>query len=310
MKILVTGGAGFIGSHLVKYLIDRNYDVIVIDNLSTGSKSNLDYLNKISFIEGTVQDVTPPSFKNIDGIFHLAAQASVPVSIDKFFSSSSNNLLSTVRVFEWAKIYNIPIVYTSSSAVYGNLPLGDDKSEKYDILSPYAQDKLTMEQYAKMCWAVYRTPSIGLRLFNVYGPKQDPTSPYSGVISIFINRLICNKPVTVNGGHQTRDFIFVKDIVATMVQSMEYLFNKKSFEVLNVGSGKSITIDYLLAMLANIIKVQPEIILKELPPGDPEQSRGIYKKLKDILNINTNQFVKIEDGLKSTIEFVESNKNK
>ena len=258
MKVLVTGGCGFIGSHVVDMLISEEHDVIVIDN---------------------------------------------------FFSSSSNNLLSTVRVFEWAKIYNIPIVYASSSAVYGNLPLGDDKLEKYDILSPYAQDKLTMEQYAKMCWAVYRTPSIGLRLFNVYGPKQDPTSPYSGVISIFINRLICNKLVTVNGGHQTRDFIFVKDIVATMVQSMEYLFNKKFFEVLNVGTGKSITIDYLLAMLADIMKVQPEIILKELPQGDPEKSGGLYEKLKHILNIDNNQFVELEEGLKDTIQFVRENKN-
>ncbi|NQU32296.1 MAG: NAD-dependent epimerase/dehydratase family protein [Bacteroidetes bacterium] len=304
MKYLVTGGAGFIGSHLVDHLIYRNHEIILIDNFSTGIEYNLKDIDKIKLVRKTVQEISFSELPQIDGIFHLAAQASVPVSVGEFYFSSSNNLLSSIRVFEWAKMYNIPIVYASSSAVYGNLPLGDDQIEKYDILSPYAQDKLTMEHYAKMCWNVYKTPSIGLRFFNVYGPRQDPSNPYSGVISIFIDKLIQNKPVTVNGGFQTRDFIFVENIVDVMVQSMVYLFNKRLCEILNVGTGTPITIDNLLEIIAENMNVKPKVILKELPSGDPERSGGTYKKLKKILNINIDDFVKLENGLSKTIEHI------
>ena len=207
-------------------------------------------------------------------------------------------------MFELAKLNAIPIVYASSSAVYGNLPLGDDQLEKYDILSPYAQDKLTMEHYAKMCWDIYKLPSVGLRLFNVYGPRQDPANPYSGVISIFIDRLKHNQPVTVNGGYQTRDFIFVDDIVNVMIQSMEYLFKRRSCEIMNVGTGISITIDNLLGIITNIMNVKPEVFLKELPPGDPEKSGGTHEKLTKILNIDISRFITLEDGLQATIDYI------
>lgn len=274
--------------------------------MSSGDLSNIPNGEDILFIKKTVQELEGSEILDIEGIFHLAAQASVPVSIDDFYSSSSNNLLSSIRVFEWANQLDVPIVYASSSAVYGNLPLGDDQVENYDILSPYTQDKLTLEHYAKMCWNVYKTPSIGLRFFNVYGPRQDPTNQYSGVISIFIDRLLQNKPVTVNGGYQTRDFVFVEDITKVMMKSMEHLYNNKLSEVFNVGTGVSVTIDHLLAMLADIIKVEPNVILKDLPPGDPEKSEGTYEKLKNYLNIDIGQFVKLEDGLRVTIDYIKN----
>ena len=230
--------------------------------------------------------------------------------MEQFYESSKNNILSSFKVFEWAEDRNIPVVYASSSAVYGNLPIGDDQIEKHDILSPYAQDKLTLEHYAEMCWNVYSTPSIGLRFFNVYGPRQDSTNQYSGVISIFIDRLLKNKPVTVNGGYQTRDFIFVRDIIDVMVQSMEYLFNKRLCEYLNVGTGTSITIDNLLGIIAEIMNIKPEVILKELPPGDPEKSDGTYEKLITALNIDIGQFVKLEDGLRNTIDYIRNEQSK
>tara|TARA_B100001971_G_C18155443_1_gene518254 strand:- start:19 stop:954 length:936 start_codon:yes stop_codon:yes gene_type:complete len=303
-KFLVTGGAGFIGSHLVDLLSKQDHDIIVIDDLSAGVKSNLSSIDGIKLITKKVQEISYSDLPNIDGIFHLASQASVPVSIDKFYFSSSNNLLSSLRIFEWAKVNKIPVVYASSSAVYGNLPIGDDTKEGYDILSPYAQDKLSLEHYANMCWNVYGMSSIGLRFFNVYGPRQDPTNPYSGVISIFIDNLLNNKPVIVNGGHQTRDFIFVRDIISVMLQSMEYLFNKRLCEYMNVGTGTSITIDNLLGIIAETMDMKPKVIMKMLPVGDPEKSNGIYKKLKDILDIDTNKFIKIESGLKSTIDYI------
>jgi UDP-glucose 4-epimerase len=303
--ILVTGGAGFIGSHLIQRLLKTRCEIICIDDLSTGQKNNLPVRKSIKLLVKKIQNVDVNELNSdIDGIFHLAAQTSVPVSIDNYFESSKNNLLGMLKIWEIAKQRNLPVVYASSSAVYGNLPFGDDQLKEYEIISPYAQDKMTMEDYATMCFDVYNTSSIGLRLFNVYGPRQDPTNRYSGVISIFIDRLLQNKPVTVNGGYQTRDFIFVEDIAKVMVDSMEQLFNNRSCDVFNVGTGVSVTIDHLLVMLADIIKVEPKVILKELPPGDPEKSGGTYEKLKNALNIDIGQFVKMEDGLRATIEYI------
>lgn len=300
-KYVVTGGAGFIGSHLIELLIHQGFDVVCIDDLSTGSLSNLPENNKIVFINSKVQDVLLSAIGEISGIFHLAAQASVPVSIDDFYNSSSNNLLSTLRVFEWAKELNVPVVYASSSAVYGNLPKGDDTVDKFNILSPYAQDKLTMEHYAKMAWDVYKTKSIGLRFFNVYGPRQDPSNPYSGVISIFVDRLLNKDPVTVNGGYQTRDFIYVKDIVNTISKSMQELNNSDLCETLNVGTGYSISIDKLLETLCDILVVNPKVIKAELPKGDPEKSSGTYEKLELTLGVELSKFTGLNEGLNETI---------
>ena len=303
-KYLVTGGAGFIGSHLIEKLVKENNQIICIDDLSSGFLSNISIKNNVSFLKMSVQDVELEQLEGIDGIFHLAAQASVPKSIDEFYNSSKNNLLSTLKVWDWANKLTIPIVYASSSAIYGNLPLGDDQKEKYDILSPYAQDKLTQEHYAKLCWEIYKTSSIGLRFFNVYGPRQDPTNPYSGVISIFIDRLLQKKSVTVNGGYQTRDFIFVKDIAKIIAHSMDSLFKNKACEFLNLGTGRSVTIDNLLDIIARILKTNPEIFFEDLPEGDPERSGGTYDKIQQTLGININTFMKLENGLSDTIDYI------
>ena len=305
MKYLVTGGAGFIGSHLIEKLLNDNHSIVCVDDLSTGNKDYIPKVKNISFLNEKIQNVNLLKLpEDINGIFHLAAQASVPYSIDNFYKSSSNNLLSTMIVFEFAKNINVPIVYASSSAVYGNLPLGNDQKDQFDILSPYAQDKLTMEEYAKMCFNIYNTPSIGLRFFNVYGPRQDPNSPYSGVISIFIDRLLKGKNVIVNGGYQTRDFVFVKDIVDVLTLSMDKFKMDNLCSVFNVGTGISVSIDDLLLMLSNILNVQPTIILNDLPFGDPEKSSGKFKLLSEKLDIDINQFLSLYDGLTSTINYI------
>ncbi len=301
MTFLITGGAGFIGSHLIHNLIKNNYNIIVIDDLSSGHLSNINELDKIQFIENKVQSIGINDFLDIDGIFHLAAQASVPVSIDDFYSSSSNNLLSSIYVFNLAKKFKIPVVYASSSAIYGNLSLGDDSKNNFEILSPYALDKLTMEKYASMMYNVYDIRSIGLRFFNVYGPNQDPSNPYSGVISIFIDRILKGNTITVNGGYQTRDFVYVEDVVDVMLKSMDTLHESDICEFFNVGTGKSTSIDVLLNIIKGILNADPGIIKKELPKGDPEKSEGTYEKIRNILNIDLAKFVTLENGLKKTI---------
>jgi len=302
-RILITGGAGFIGSFLIEGLIARGDNVVCVDDLSSGLFSNMPESDKLHFINKSVQEMDIDELLKIDGIFHLAAQASVPKSIDDFYNSSANNLLGTLKVFNWAEKRNIPVVYASSSAVYGNLPVGDDTMDEFDIISPYAQDKLTMEHYASMVWKVYKIPSIGLRFFNVYGPRQDPTNPYSGVISIFIDRLLKNMPVTVNGGYQTRDFIYVSDIVNVLLKSMNILHESPLCKVFNVGTGKSVTINDLLLTLKKITKTEPAVIKKKLPLGDPERSSGTYEKLEMILKTDINCFTSLDSGLLDTVKY-------
>jgi len=308
MKYLVTGGAGFIGSHLVENLLLNNHTVLCVDDLSSGFLSNLPKSDALDFINSKIQSINKDNVSQIDGIFHLAAQASVPKSIDDFYHSSTNNMQGTFKVWELAHKLAVPVVYASSSAVYGNLPVGDDLEEKYDILSPYAQDKLSMEHYAYMAWKVYNTSSMGLRFFNVYGPRQDPSNPYSGVISIFIDRLLNGLTVTVNGGYQTRDFVYVRDVVNSLIGSMLLLHNERICDSFNVGKGISITIDQLLQSLSNIIDVKPTVIRAKLPKGDPERSGGIYTKLKKYVNTSTDKFTTIEEGLIKTVEYIKNDR--
>ena len=303
MNYLVTGGAGFIGSHLCELLSENNYQIVIIDDFSTGLKSNIDFIKNITLINNKVQNIQVNELPQIDGIFHLAAQASVPVSIDDFYESSANNLLSSIQIFDWAKKLSVPVIYASSSAIYGNLSKGDDQKEDCEILSPYAQDKLPLEHYAKMCWDIYKIPSVGLRFFNVYGPRQDPTNPYSGVISIFIDRLLNNKSVQVNGGYQTRDFIYVKDVVKVISKSMNFLSKNSICEVVNVGTEISTTINKLLTNLSKLTKIEPEVIFNKLPIGDPEKSSGTYEKLNKILDIDLTEFTPMMQGLEKTIEY-------
>jgi len=303
MKYLVTGGAGFIGSHLVEGLMRSKHEVIVVDDLSSGHIDNITDKANCRIYTQRIQDMDLETFKALDGIFHLAAQASVPVSVEDFYSSSKNNILSSLKVFDIAKKLNIPVVYASSSAIYGELPEGDDNSNLYELVSPYAVDKYSMEKYAEVAYKLYKLPSVGLRFFNVYGPKQDPNNPYSGVISIFIKQVNCGETVTVNGGYQTRDFIFVKDVVDVLVKSMNILHRKSMFEVVNVGIGRFVTIDNLLDTIVRLIGRRPEVEYKPLPAGDPESSSGTYDKMVKLLDLSLDDFTKLEDGLKETIEY-------
>ena len=299
-KYLITGCAGFIGSNLVKNLY-KNYDLILVDDLSEGSIKNIPITLRNKVIKKKIQNIKKLNTKKLDGIFHLAAQASVPLSLKNFYKSTSNNLLSSIKVFEFSKKYSAPVVYASSSAVYGDLELGNDNIEKFSILSPYAQDKLVVENYAKMVNEVYNISSIGLRLFNVYGPGQRSTSPYSGVVPIFIYRMLKNLPVTINGGSQTRDFIYVGDVIDLMKKSMSRIQRKIICKNFNLGTGKSIKINLLFKLIKKNLGANPKLIRKKLERYDPKKSSGTFKKLNNFFNLSINHFTKIEEGLVKTI---------
>ena len=307
MKILITGGAGFIGSNLCDFLIANDNQVIVVDDLSTGHKSNLSSIfEKIEFYEKKIEKFDFNKVSNIDAIVHLAAQPSVPLSITNFADSSSANLLGTINVIDYCRIKKIPFIYASSSAVYGDLTSGNDESKKIDLLSPYATDKYAMELYAKTAYKLYQLSSVGLRFFNVYGPRQDPGSPYSGVISIFADRMLEGREVAINGGHQTRDFVYVKDVVNTIHRAIVLASRSVVCEVSNVLTGKSVTIDYLADQMMDIVGIDVNKTYQNLPVGDPEQSDGTVEKMARLFSIETARFLELKEGLQETIQYIES----
>lgn len=304
-KFLVTGGCGFIGSHLVEHLSQAGHLVTVIDDLSSGYRSNLADAGPVDvLIEKRVEDVDLSELAGFDGVFHLAAQASVPLSVKNFYASSSTNLLSTLKVIDYCAINHIPLVYASSSAIYGNLPVGDEYGS-VDLLSPYSADKLMAEIYCDIANKLYGLRSYGLRFFNVYGPRQDPKNPYSGVISIFADRILKGKSITINGGHQTRDFIYVDDIVRGLWNSYHYLFERSVSTYSNLLTGNSISIDELANILMLLAGNRVEKRYQKLPAGDPERSLGTIDRMHDQLKMG--QFVKLDDGLRQVLTWMRTN---
>ena len=298
-KYLITGCAGFIGGNLIKK-ISKNFDLILIDDLSRGLLKNIEKKYRGRLIKKKVQDLNEAQIKNIKGIFHLAAQSSVPLSLKNFNNSSNNNISSSIKVFDLAKKFSIPVVYASSSAVYGNLPVGKDYLEKYSITSPYALDKLTLENYAKMCHEVFDVSSVGLRLFNVYGPGQDQNNPYSAVIPIFMKKMKKNNSVTINGGYQTRDFIFIDDVVKILIFSMQKIQKYNKCKIINVGTGRSISINYLYKVMKEKLKSKSKFKKKRLDKFDPKKSSCNVKNLLIFLKLKKSFFTKLENGIEKT----------
>jgi nucleoside-diphosphate-sugar epimerase len=239
---LVTGGAGFIGSHVVDRLISLNYYVRVLDDLSTGSLSNLSLDNEnLEFFQGSIEDKSLLSTvcKDVDLVIHLAAMVSVPGSVENPERSTQingagfMNVLNTLRDQDFKGRF----VYASSSAVYGDTnsqqPITESLAPGH-LLSPYAVDKYTNELYAGLYAELYGMNTLGFRFFNVYGPRQDPSSSYSGVISIFMNRAKKNEAIGIYGnGQQTRDFVFVTDVARILCSKLK----RQAYPVYNIGTG-------------------------------------------------------------------------
>ena len=305
MKVLVTGGAGFIGSTLCDFLIKKSYSVVIVDNLSTGSLLNLsNVLEEVSFYEEKIDFFNFDKIEAIDAVVHLAAQPSVPISVTDFGNSSSSNLLGTINVIEYCRLNRVPLIYASSSAVYGNLPLGNDNGTQIDLLSPYATDKYVMELYTKITYELHQLSSVGLRFFNVYGPRQDPSNPYSGVISIFVERILEDKNIIINGGQQTRDFVYVNDVVSVIYKAINLAIENTICEVSNVLTGRSTSIDNLANKIMEIAGKKVEKKYQNLPIGDPEQSDGTTEKMAKLFDMELSSFSELEYGILKTIKFI------
>jgi len=255
MNVLITGGAGFIGSHLAEHLLDSGNRVRILDNLSTGKRENLPSHAQIEFVQGDIRDkrLVSESADGIDAIIHLAAVASVQASVDDPTGTHETNFDGTLNLLETARTKNIRrFLYASSAAVYGDntrLPLVEE--EILNPLSPYAADKLAGEYYLRFYHAKYGIKTTAFRFFNIFGPRQDPSSPYSGVISIFIDRVTRGEPVILFGdGKQTRDFVFVGDLVKML--SLSLLDTQTAGQVINVGRGKQCSLLELLDALEKL----------------------------------------------------------
>ncbi len=254
MYFLITGGAGFIGSHLTEKLLSDGHHVIVVDNLSTGSIKNLPNHPNLRFIEKNILDCQPEDFsEKFDGIAHLAATASVTSSWLQPLNAHENNLSATVWVIELCHKLNIPrLVYTSSAAVYGEqteLPITENHTTK--PIAPYGWQKLFSEQYACLFAPKFGFSFIGLRLFNVFGPRQLPDSSYSGVISIFVNAMKKNQPITIYGnGKQTRDFVYVQDVATALSNALINPLKSSFYSVCNIGTGTSTSLVQLVDIIS------------------------------------------------------------
>jgi len=304
MKYAVTGGAGFIGSHLVKNLVERGNEVIVIDNLNTGKKENIEKISKkIDFFEIDIRNFSAVEdiLKNIDGVFHEAALASVQDSFripDEFFEVNVNG---TENIFKIGKKLGIKIVYASSSSVYGNpIRIPIKESDGKNPFNPYAKTKLEGDKLAEK-YAKNGLKVIGLRYFNVFGPRQ--SKEYAGVIKLFLERIQQGLPPLVNGdGLQIRDFVYVDDVVNANILSME---SDIDFEFFNIGTGTTISI----LDLANIIikfsglKIKP--IHRPALPGDVRATQADITKVKTMLKWKPT--TSIQDWLKSAVLDIKNN---
>ena len=287
-QVLITGGAGFIGSHTADALLTQGFTVRVLDNFSNGKHANLNALaladGRLTVIEGDVRDaaITDAAVKGVDAVLHLAAQVSVPRSVADPVESSTHNIAGFLNVLDAVRRHKIPrMVYASSAAVYGvpeALPLTEANTAK--PLSPYGLEKFINDQYAALYGELYGVSSVGMRYFNVYGPRQDPKSPYAGVISKFADGLEGASPLRVFGdGSQTRDFIYVGDVARANVLALQ----GDVVGVLNVGTGTSVTLLELIEAMKEAFD-KPAMVRHEPPAtGDIAHSATNPARLKQTL---------------------------
>jgi len=283
-KAIVTGGAGFIGSHLAEELARQGYYTIIVDDLSAGKMENIEELlknNNVEFIKGSVTDqpLLQKVFKDAQYVFHQAALPGVPLSIDSPQASHEANLTGTLNVLLSARDNHVnKVIYASSSSVYGDTPtLPKREDMPPNPLSPYAVTKLAGEYYCQTFHQVYELPTICLRYFNVYGPKQDPNSQYAAVIPLFIRRTYEGEPPIIFGdGEQTRDFTFVKDVVQANILAAQ----SDASGVFNISRGESVTINSLAKVIAELVGNKVEPVHQEPRAGDIKHSLADISKAK------------------------------
>lgn len=291
-NFLITGGAGFIGSNLVNFLLDKNFNVTVIDNLSTGKKENIKKHKNLRFFKADITKKIPHQkyFKNIDFVIHLAGLADIVPSIiepKKYFDA---NITGTINVLEACRHYKRikKIIYAASASCYG-VPkkFPTDEKSKIEPMYPYALSKNLGEKLAMHYFKIYKLPIISLRFFNIYGPNSRTTGAYGAMFGVFLAQKINNQPLTIVGnGNQTRDFLYVSDLCEAILKAS---FSKKNGEIYNAASGKETKVKYIAKLISKNFTYIPK------RPGEPDRSLASIKKIKK--HIKWQPKINIEQGV-------------
>src|SRR5512142_512940 len=301
---LVTGGAGFIGSHLAAELTRRGERVRIVDNLSTGKRKNLDVAPGADFVEGDLADleVARRAAEGVDYVLHEAAIPSVPRSVQDPVTSNRSNIDATLNILVAARDAGVKrLVYAGSSSAYGDTPTLPKREEMpTQPLSPYALQKLVGEQYCEMFTRLYGFETVTIRYFNVFGPRQDPGSPYSGVISLFTTALLARQqPLIYGDGEQTRDFTYVANVVDGVLRACEA--PGAAGETINVATAGRISLNELFATLKTLTGASVEPVYAEPRAGDVKHSQADIAKAKRLLGYEPT--VSFEEGLRQTLEW-------
>ncbi|HXH24120.1 MAG TPA: SDR family oxidoreductase, partial [Vicinamibacterales bacterium] len=299
---LVTGGAGFIGSHLVEELVRRGERVRVVDSLVTGSRRNLAHLSGVEFLEGDLAElaVARRAVDGVEYVLHQAAIPSVPRSVQDPIASHRANVDASLNVLVAARDAGVRrVVYAGSSSAYGNTPtLPKVETMPAAPLSPYALQKLVVEQYCRLFTDLYGLDTVTVRYFNVFGPRQDPSSPYSGVISLFISALVDGRRPTIYGdGEQTRDFTYVANVVDGVLRACHA--EGVGGEVINVATGGRVSLNQLFRTLRDLVGRDVEPIYAAPRPGDVRDSQADIAKARRLLGYEP--LVPLEEGLRRTL---------
>jgi nucleoside-diphosphate-sugar epimerase len=304
---LVTGGAGFIGSHLAEELVRRGHQVRVTDSFSSGKRSNLDHVPGVEVLEGDLAElaVAQRSVEGIDFVLHQAAIPSVPRSVADPLTSHRSNVDGTLNLLIAARDARVRrLVFAASSSAYGDTPtLPKHEEMPTRPLSPYALQKVVGEQYLQLFTELYGLETVSIRYFNVFGPRQDPSSPYSGVISVFATALLDGRAPTIYGdGEQTRDFTYVADVVDGVIRASEAPGARG--EVINVATGGRISLNLLFETMRRLIGAQVAPVYAEARPGDVRHSQADIAKAQRLLGFEPT--TSLEEGLRRTVDWYRS----
>jgi UDP-glucose 4-epimerase len=305
-RVLVTGGAGFIGSHVCEELIAQGHHPVVLDNFKSGKRSNLSHLPEVEIYEGDAADFSAVEcwVSKTDAVVHLAAEPSVTLSVESPISTHRANYMATLAVVEAVRKHpGRPVIYASSAAVYPAENAEAHAETDYPSpSSPYGLDKLSGEFLLSVYNKLYGLRSAALRFFNIYGERQDPTSPYSGVISIFVNRILADRPITIFGdGNQSRDFVYVRDLAKIITRA---LLIPETPALMNVGTGHSATLLELVAALEDVTGKTSDVQFSETRPGDIRISRADVSRLKAVFPM---EMTDLSTGLARLVGSLSSN---
>jgi UDP-glucose 4-epimerase len=304
-NILVTGGAGFIGSHIAEACVLRGDKVRILDNLVTGNIKNLSsFFDQIEFIEGDVSDeaCVALAVQDVDVVFHQAALASVPLSIERPLDTHRSCVTGTVTVLHQAALAGVRrVVYAASSSAYGDRPYAAKReSDLPQVLSPYAAAKLAGELYCQAFYHSFGLETVGLRYFNVFGPRQDPNSPYSAVIPLFVSSILGEKsPVIYGDGLQSRDFIFVGNVVQGNLLAAQV--PDAAGRIFNMAEGRQTSLLQLLTLLSDLLGMPVNPDFQPFRPGDVRESLADLTLTRSVLGFEPT--TSLEEGLRSTIEY-------